>query len=227
MTLVTNKHLLPVYDKPMIFYPLETLKSAGIKDIMIITGPESTGDFLKLLGSGKDYGVSLTYRVQDEAGGIAQALGLCERFVGGEKVAVILGDNVLEEDLSHAARKFESLDGAMVFLKEVPDAERFGVAVVQSGKITKIVEKPKEFISSYAVTGIYFYDSDVFSKIRTLKPSARGELEITDVNNSYLRESRLNYGVLKGFWTDAGTIESLQRASELARKKKNGEKEKR
>jgi glucose-1-phosphate thymidylyltransferase len=223
MTLVTNKHLLPVYDRPMVYYPLQTLKDAGITDIMLITGPENAGDFLKLLGSGKGLGVRLTYRVQDEAGGIAQALGLCRDFADGEKCMVVLGDNIVEDNLRGPVQKFDKGgDGAMIFLKEVPDPHRFGVAEVKGGKIVSIEEKPKRPKSHYAQTGVYLYGPDVFDIIGTLKPSGRGELEITDVNNAYLRQGRLSYALLKGFWTDAGTVESLHRATDLVKEKLAG-----
>ncbi len=220
MTLVTNKHLLPVYDRPMIYYPLQTLKDAGVLDIMIVTGPENAGDFLRLLGSGKNLGVRLTYRVQDEAGGIAQAVGMCRDFVGKEKCMVVLGDNLIGDDLAADARAFEkSKFGAKIFLKEVPDPQRFGVAQLDADKVTKIDEKPASPKSNYAVTGVYLYDSTVFDAIATLKPSGRGELEITDVNNHYIRQGKMTYALLKGGWTDAGTVESLFNASALAKRK--------
>jgi len=215
MTLVTNKHLLPVYDKPMVFYPLETLKKAGLDDILIVTGPENAGDFLKLLGSGKSLGVRLTYRVQDEAGGIAQALGLAEHFVDGDSCAVILGDNIFQDDFSSEIKSFKS--GGRIFLKEVSDPARFGVPEIRGGKIASIEEKPKQPKSSYAVAGLYLYDAEVFSIIKKLKPSHRGELEITDVNNYYLSKSALSHSFVKGFWSDAGTVDSLMHAAELVK----------
>ncbi len=225
MTLVTNKHLLPVYDRPMIFFPLQTLKDAGITEIMIITGPENAGDFIKLLGSGKNFGLHLTYRVQDEAGGIAQALGMCEDFVGKERCMVVLGDNIIEDNLARDAHEFEkSSYGAKIFLKEVPDAHRFGVAELSGDRIIGIEEKPKNPKTNYAVTGIYLYDASVFNIIKTLRPSARGELEITDVNNAYIKAGRMSYSILKGFWSDAGTVESLARASKLVMEKATGKK---
>lgn len=221
MTLVTNKHLLPVYNKPMIYYPLYTFINAGIKEIMIITGKEHAGAVMELLGSGKDFGVKFTYRLQDEAGGIAQALGLCEQFVDGDKVAVILGDNVFEDNIKEFAENFKkNNDECMLFLKEVPDAHRFGVAEIDKNhNIISIEEKPKAPKSNLAVTGLYMYDSKVFEQIRTLKPSARNELEITDINNWYVKRGKTKAVILKGFWSDAGTVESLYRASEFLRKK--------
>jgi len=218
MTLVTNKHLLPVYDRPMVYYPIQTLKEAGVTDIMIVTGPENAGDFLKLLGSGKGLGVRLTYRVQDEAGGIAQAVALCRDFVGKEKCMVVLGDNIIEDNLKSEAESFEKSElGAKVFLKKVPDPQRFGVAELKGDKVVGIEEKPAKPKTDYAVTGVYMYDSSVFDAIVTLKPSGRGELEITDVNNYFIGKSRMAYAILAGGWTDAGTVESLYRASELAK----------
>lgn len=215
LTRVTNKHLLPIYDKPMIFYPLQKLIDAGITDILIVSGPEHSGHFLRLLGSGKNFNVKFTYEIQDEAGGIAQALALAEDFADGQNVAVILGDNIFESDFSRDILSFK--EGAKVFLKETADAKRFGVATLQGDKVLGIEEKPKHPKSRYAVTGIYLYDAKVFDIIRTLKPSGRGELEITDVNNHYIRKGQLGYSLVKGFWTDAGTIETLYRASTLIR----------
>ncbi|MGC8970841.1 MAG: sugar phosphate nucleotidyltransferase [bacterium] len=218
LTKVTNKHLLPVGKYPMIFYPIYRLKQAGIEDILIVTGREHMGDVIELLGSGRDFGVEFTYRVQDEAGGIAQALGLAEHFVNGGRCVVILGDNIFEDDITPYVRSFErQIEGAKILLKEVPDPQRFGVPEIKDGRILKIEEKPKEPKSNFAVTGIYMYDSKVFNIIKTLKPSARGELEITDVNNAYLRDGALTYDILKGWWTDAGTPESLFRANELCK----------
>lgn len=214
LTDVTNKHLLPVYNKPMIYYPIDTLRKAGIKKIMIVTGREHAGNFLNLLGSGRALGCSFYYALQDDAGGIAQALSLTEDFVGDDDVTVILGDNIILDDVSSYVSSFRG--GARIFLKEVDSPERFGVPVFVSKKdITMIEEKPKQPKSRYAVTGIYQYDSTVFEKISKLRPSGRGELEITDVNNAYLKDKKLDYVVLKEPWLDAGTIESLFKASKL------------
>jgi glucose-1-phosphate thymidylyltransferase len=222
LTKVTNKHLLPVYDKPMIYYPIETLVRAGIRDILIVTGGNSSGDFLKLLGNGKQFGLKhINYTYQEGEGGIAQALGLAEHFVGDDKVVVILGDNILQEDITPYVRRFDMQpEGARVLLKKVPDPERFGVATFKNGKITDIVEKPAKPKSSFAVVGVYMYDENVFGFIKTLKPSRRGELEITDVNNWYLKRGQLEYDVMKGFWTDAGQFESLYRANMLVARQK-------
>ena len=218
LTQVTNKHLLPVGRYPMIFYPIYKLKKAGINEILIVTGREHMGDVIELLGSGKDFGVEFTYKVQDEAGGIAQALGLARHFVNGDKCVVILGDNIFEDDITSYVKEFEEQkEGAKVLLKEVPDPQRFGVPEFKDGKIIAIEEKPKEPKSNFAVTGIYMYDSEVFEIIKTLKPSWRGELEITDVNNAYIKKGTLTYNILKGWWTDAGTPESLFRANELCK----------
>ena len=219
ITKVTNKHLLPVYNQPMIYYPLQTLVAMGIEDILIVSGPEHAGHFLNLLGSGRDFGVRLSYEVQEESGGIAQALGLADNFAAGSAVAVILGDNIFQErdQFSVLAKRFIKQErGAQVFLKEVADAHRFGVAEVQKDKIVGIEEKPKQPKSNLAVTGLYLYDSRVFEIIRQLKPSARGELEITDVNNAYIKEGTMSYGIVQGGWTDAGTFDSLLRANQLA-----------
>jgi len=217
LTRVTNKHLLPVYDKPMIFYPIECLLNAGIERILIVTGGEHAGDFLKLLGNGKHLGIrELHYTYQEGEGGIADALKLAEDFVDGEKLCVILGDNIIERNIRHAvADFFTQRSGAKVILKEVPDPQRFGVARIEDGRIVEIIEKPKEPTSNLAVTGIYMYDADVFDICRTLVPSKRGELEITDVNNAYLRRGDLTWDLLEGWWTDAGTITSLYRANRL------------
>jgi glucose-1-phosphate thymidylyltransferase len=219
LTRVTNKHLLPIYNKPMIYYPLHTLVDAGIEDILIVTGGSSAGDFLRLLRNGKDFGLhQLNFAYQEGEGGIADALRLAEYFARGEKVCVILGDNIIEGSVRAARQKFEKQErGAKVLLKEVPDPERFGVPVLENGRIIRIEEKPKKPASQYAVIGIYFYDQTVFDRIRTLKPSGRQEYEITDVNNSYLAESQLTHEILEGWWTDAGTFESLWRASNLVR----------
>jgi glucose-1-phosphate thymidylyltransferase len=218
LTKVTNKHLLPVYDKPMIFYPIQTLINAGIKEIMIVSGRGHAGHFLELLGSGADHGVHFTYEIQEQAGGIAQALSLAEDFVDGDSVTVILGDNIFQDDIKEDVANFN--DGARIFLKEVSDAHRFGVAELKGDKVIGIEEKPKEPKSNFAVTGLYIYDSKVFSAIKTLKPSGRGELEITDVNNYYINKGVMKYGVLEGFWSDAGTFESLLRASIMVKNSK-------
>jgi glucose-1-phosphate thymidylyltransferase len=221
LTRVTNKHLLPIYDKPMIYYPLQILVDAGIDDILIVTGGSSAGDFLRLLRNGKDFGLhQLNFAYQEGEAGIADALRLAEHFAGEQKICVILGDNIIEGDIRQAAQQFEKQErGARILLKEVPDPERFGVPVLENGKIVRIEEKPKVPGSSYAVTGIYFYDWTVFDRIRNLKPSGRKEYEITDVNNSYLRDGQLAHDILKGWWTDAGTFESLWRASNMVREK--------
>jgi glucose-1-phosphate thymidylyltransferase len=218
LTKVTNKHLLPVARKPMIYYPIERLTGAGIEEILIVTGTEHMGDVVGLLGSGREFGCRFTYKVQDEAGGIAQALGLAENFVGSARMCVILGDNVFEDSLASAAESYRALpEGqAQVFLKEVPDPQRFGVAELVDGRIAGIVEKPAEPKSNLAVTGIYMYGSEVFDIVRTLRPSGRGELEISDVNQHYVEQGRMHFSMFQGWWTDAGTFESLARASELA-----------
>jgi glucose-1-phosphate thymidylyltransferase len=221
LTLVTNKHLLPVYDRPMIYFPIQTLLNAGIKDILIVTGGEHAGDFLKLLRNGKQLGIRhLEYAYQEGEGGIADALKLAEEFADGGKICVVLGDNIIEGNIKRAAGDFFTQNsGAKILLKEVPDPERFGVAELADapphGRITRIVEKPSNPASNFAVTGIYFYDFRVFEICRTLKPSRRNELEITDVNNAYLESGELTYSVLEGWWTDAGTVESLHRASRM------------
>jgi glucose-1-phosphate thymidylyltransferase len=218
LTLVTNKHLLPVYDKPMIYYPIECLLNAGIDEILIVTGGEHAGDFLKLLKNGKHLGVKhLEYAYQEGEGGIADALKLAEEFADGGKICVILGDNIIEGDIRRASGEFfTQRTGAKLLLKQVPDAQRFGVVRFDDeGRIAEIVEKPENPPSDKAVIGVYFYDADVFEICRTLKPSDRGELEITDVNNAYLERGDLTYDLLEGWWTDAGTFESLHRASNL------------
>lgn len=221
LTRVTNKHLLPVYDKPMIFYPLQTLVDAGIRDILIVTGGQNAGDFLRLLQNGKEFGLQqLSFAYQEGEGGIADALRLAEPWAKGDKICVVLGDNIIESDVREAADNFEREEkGAMVMLKKVPDPERFGVAVIEKGRIVRIEEKPKKPLSSYAVIGIYFYDATVFDRIRGLKPSRRGEYEITDINNSYIADGTLRHSVLDGWWTDAGTFESLWHASSMVREK--------
>ncbi len=218
LTAVTNKHLLPVARKPMIYYPIEKLTGAGIAEILIVTGTEHMGDVVGLLGSGREFGCRFTYKVQDEAGGIAQALGLAQNFCGSSRMCVILGDNVFEDSLAPAVERFGNMDDASahVMLKQVPDPQRFGVAEVVGGRIVGIEEKPSAPKSDLAVTGVYMYGPEVFEIVRTLKPSGRGELEISDVNQHYASQNELTYDMLDGWWTDAGTFESLQRASELA-----------
>ena len=216
LTKVTNKHLLGIGQKPMIYYPIEKLTSIGIEQILIVTGVEHMGDVVSLLGSGREFGCQFTYKVQDEAGGIAQALALAEDFSHGNSLVVILGDNIFERDLKEYADGFiAQKTGARLLLKQVPDPQRFGVARVSGDRVVGIDEKPEKPASDYAVTGVYFYDASVFDIIRTLKPSGRGELEITDVNNAYIAKGQLAYDILDGWWTDAGTFESLNKASEL------------
>ena len=217
LTKVTNKHLLPIYDKPMIYYPIETLVQAGIRDIMIVTGGNSAGDFLRLLGNGSDFGLKdIYYTYQEGEGGIADALKLCEHFAENERIAVILGDNIIKDDISPYVRAFEKqTSGARILLKHVEDPERFGVPELDGDRIVHIEEKPEKPKSDYAVTGIYMYDSRVFDFCRDLKPSSRGELEITDVNNAYIDAGDMYYDVLDGWWTDAGQFESLYRATQL------------
>lgn len=221
LTKVTNKHLLPVYNKPMIYYPIETLVWAGIKDILLVTGGNSAGDFLRLLGNGKEFGLKhFNYAYQEGEGGIADALSLAEHFADGDKIAVILGDNIVEDNLTPFVEQFrKQKSGARILLKEVQDPQRFGVAEIKGKNIVKIVEKPKNPTSSYAVVGVYMYDSSIFDLIRPLKPSKRGELEITDVNNAYLKRGDLEFNILKGYWTDAGTFDSLYRAGCLVAEK--------
>lgn len=214
-TKVTNKHLLPVYNKPMIYYPLYTLINAGLRDILIVSGVEHAGDFLRLLGSGKEFGARFTYEIQDEATGIAHALSLAEDFVDADKLVAVLGDNIFQDNIkSHIVDFLDSSDGAKIFLKQIKDANRFGVAEIKNDKIISIDEKPKKLKSNYAVTGLYMYDKNVFSIIKNLKPSKRGEYEVTDVNNEYIKRGKMSYAILKGFWSDAGTFDSLLRASE-------------
>jgi glucose-1-phosphate thymidylyltransferase len=217
LTKVTNKHLLPIYDKPMIYYPIQTLVNAGITDILIVTGGKNAGDFLRLLGNGKEFGLKhVNYTYQEGEGGIAEALGLAEFFADGQPICVILGDNIIETNVCKAADDFRKQGaGAKIILKQVTDAERFGVVEIQGDRIIGIEEKPKAPKSNLAVIGIYFYDASVFEKIKRLKPSGRGELEITDVNNFYIQEGSLTYETIDGWWTDAGTFESLLRASNL------------
>ncbi len=221
LTKVTNKHLLPVYNKPMIYYPIGTLKYAGITDILIISGKGHAGHFLDLLGSGSDFGVNFSYEIQEEAGGIAQALGLAERFADNDAVAVILGDNIFQskKEIARGISVFKNNPrGAKIFLKSVSDAHRFGVATVRGDRVLEIIEKPAKPKSPYAVTGLYLYDEKVFSIIKELKPSKRGELEITDVNNRYIKWNEMKYSIIKEEWTDAGTFPSLLRAGVLVKK---------
>jgi glucose-1-phosphate thymidylyltransferase len=220
LTKVTNKHLLPVYDKPMIFYPIRALVNAGVTEIMLVTGGNNAGDFLKLLGNGKEFGLKhLNYSYQEGEGGIADALRLAEHFVEGEPICVILGDNIIEGNIACAADAFgKQRQGAKILLKEVKSPQRFGVPILEGNRVVKIEEKPQNPRSSYAVTGMYFYDARVFDIIKTLKPSGRGELEITDVNNAYIADGTLTWDLLEGWWTDAGTMESLHLANQLVAK---------
>ncbi len=222
LTLITNKHLLPVYDKPMIYYPIEKLVEAGIDDIILVTGGNYAGDFLRLLGNGKEFNLShINYVYQKGEGGIAEALGLCEHYAKDDSVAVILGDNIFEDSIKAAVQEYSKTNrGGRIFLKEVHDPQRFGVAELHGEKVVGIEEKPKNPKSNFAVTGIYMYDAEVFEVIKTLKPSGRGELEITDVNNYYIRKNAMKYEFMKGWWTDAGTFESLFHANELVAKSK-------
>jgi glucose-1-phosphate thymidylyltransferase len=217
LTRVTNKHLLPVYNKPMVNYPIQTLVNAGIHEILLVTGGKNAGDFLRLLGNGRDFGLKhLNYTYQEGEGGIAEALGLAEHFADDGPICVVLGDNIIENDICQAVENFKKQKaGAKILLKEVEDADRFGVAEIRGDRVVGIEEKPKKPKSNYAVVGIYLYDATVFEKIRRLKPSGRGELEITDVNNFYIDEGKLTYEILDGWWTDAGTFESLLRANNL------------
>jgi glucose-1-phosphate thymidylyltransferase len=217
LTKITNKHLLPIYDKPMIYYPIQTLVDAGIRDLMVVTGGRNSGDFLRLLSNGKEFGLKhINYTYQEGEGGIADALALTEHFADRNKICVILGDNIIEGSIKDAVRDFQQQErGAKILLKKVEDAERFGVAEINGDRIVGIEEKPARPKSNYAVTGIYMFDETVFDKTRTLKPSARGELEITDVNNAYIREGTMTFSYLEGWWTDAGTFESLLRAANL------------
>ena len=217
LTKITNKHLLPIYDKPMVYYPIQTLVDAAITDIMLVTGGRNSGDFLRLLGNGKEFGLKhLNYTYQEGEGGIAEALALAEHFADGDQVCVILGDNLIEGNIRASVEEFKKQKrGARTFLKKVADADRFGVAELGGDRILGIEEKPKNPKSDLAVTGIYLYDASVFDKCRELKPSNRGELEITDVNNAYIREGTMTFSILEGWWTDAGTFESLLRAANL------------
>ncbi len=223
LTSITNKHLLPVWDKPMIYYPIKTLVDAGIRDVMIVTGGNNAGDFLRLLGNGKELGLKhIEYAYQKGEGGIADALRLTEDFIDGDKSVIVLGDNIIEKSIKKFVDRFKAQDnGARILIKKVPDPERFGVVEFNKKKnrIIKIAEKPRKPKTHYAVTGIYMYDGRVFDIVKSLKPSARGELEITDVNNAYIKHGQMEYDVLSGFWTDSGTFESLLRASNLVAKK--------
>ena len=221
LTRITNKHLLPVYNKPMIYYPIQTLVAAGIKDIMIVTGGNNAGDFLRLLGNGQEFGLKhINYTYQRGEKGIADALSLTEHFAGGQKIVVILGDNIIEKPIKNYVQRFSrQAQGARILIKQVTNPERFGVVYLRNNKIITISEKPKKPKSNYIVTGIYMYDKQVFDIIRTLKPSWRRELEITDVNNTYLKKGQLCYDVLEGYWTDCGLAETLYRATSLVRNK--------
>ncbi|MBI4464592.1 MAG: NTP transferase domain-containing protein [Acidobacteria bacterium] len=217
LTKITNKHLLPVYNEPMIYFPIRQLVEAGIRDILLVTGGQNAGDFLRLLGNGEDFGLrQLNYAYQVGEGGIADALRLAEPFADGDPICVILGDNILEESIAPMVERFRQRpEGAHIVLKEVPDPNRFGVPVLENGRILRVEEKPAHPASPYAVIGVYFYDNTVFDRVAKLVPSARGELEITDLNNSYLQEGKLAYSILEGWWTDAGTFESLCLATNL------------
>ena len=218
LTRVTNKHLLPVGNYPMVYYPIFKLKEAGIEEILIVTGKEHAGAIVNLLGSGYEMGLRFTYRIQDQASGIAQALGLGENFVGGDRCVVILGDNIFSSSIIPFVQRYISQGyGTKILIKEVPDPHRYGVAELRGDRIVSIEEKPKHPKSNYCVTGIYMYDASVFNIIKALKPSDRGELEITDVNNEYIRRGTMTYDILQGWWTDAGTFESLARSNELVR----------
>jgi glucose-1-phosphate thymidylyltransferase len=217
LTKITNKHLLPVFNEPMVYYPIRTLVDGGIRDILLVTGGQNAGDFLRLLGNGEAFGLrQLHYAYQVGEGGIADALRLAEPFADGDPLCVILGDNIVEKGIRHIVEEFRNkTQGAHIVLKEVPDPGRFGVPVFENGRIVRVEEKPEKPASNFAVIGIYFYDSTVFERITKLVPSGRGELEITDLNNSYLAEGRLSYSILDGWWTDAGTFESLRVATNL------------
>ncbi len=223
LTKITNKHLLPVFSRPMIYYPIQTLVDAGIKDILIVTGGMHAGEFLRLLGNGKEFGLKhINYTYQEGEGGIAEALKLAEHFAEDDRIVVILGDNIIEKSIRDCVNDFiKQKSGAKILLKEVKDPERFGVAELKGERIAGIEEKPAKPKSRYAVTGIYMYDNNVFNIIKTLKPSHRGELEITDVNNAYIKRGELTYSILDGWWTDAGTFESLLRANNLVAEKES------
>jgi glucose-1-phosphate thymidylyltransferase len=220
LTTITNKHLLPIYNKPMIFYPIQTLVNAGIEDILIVTGGNSAGDFLRLLKNGADFGLKrLNYAYQEGEGGIADALALAEHFAEGEPICVVLGDNIIEKNINDSVADYlKQKDGAKILLKEVNDPQRFGVPEIDGNRILNIEEKPKQPKSNYAVIGIYMYDNTVFDIINGLEPSQRGELEITDVNNDYIKRGNLTWGKIEGWWTDAGTFDSLLSASKLVAK---------
>ena len=224
LTKITNKHLLPIYDKPMIYYPIQTLVEAGILEVLVVTGGRNAGDFLRLLANGKEFGLKqINYAYQEGEGGIAEALALAEHFAEGESICVILGDNLIEGSIAEAAQDFAKQEtGAKILLKEVPDASRFGVAELDGDRIIGIEEKPEHPKTNLAVTGIYMYDATVFEKCRHLKPSRRGELEITDVNNAYIREGTMSFNYLSGWWTDAGTFDSLRRATNLVAETRTG-----
>ncbi len=217
LTKITNKHLLPVYDKPMVTYPIASLVNAGIKDILVVTGGNNPGDFLRLLGNGKEYGVeNINYAYQEGEGGIADALSLAENHAAGDPICVVLGDNIIEKNFVAAAKAYKTQgSGAKILLKKVDNPSRFGVPVIEDHRVVRIIEKPSDPPSQYAVTGIYMYDSQVFDFIKTLSPSERGELEITDVNNLYIKQGIMTWNELDGWWTDAGTFDSLLRASNL------------
>lgn len=224
LTKITNKHLLPIYDKPMIYYPIQTLVDAGIEEVLVVTGGRNAGDFLRLLANGKEFGLrSINYAYQEGEGGIAEALALAEHFADGDRICVVLGDNIIEGSIRGAVEAFEKQEsGAKILLKQVQDAERFGVAELLDGRVVGIEEKPRAPKSDFAVTGFYLYDHSVFNKCRVLKPSARGELEISDVNNAYIREGTMTFDFLEGWWTDAGTFESLLRAQHLVASSRSG-----
>jgi glucose-1-phosphate thymidylyltransferase len=222
LTKVTNKHLLPVYDQPMVYYPIQRLVEAGIRDILVVTGGQHAGDFLRLLGDGRQFGLKrINYTYQEGEGGIAQALGLARHFARGKRLVVILGDNIFEKSLKPYVDRFRrQKSGGRVLLKRVDDPHRFGVASLSKGRIASIIEKPRRPATKLAVTGVYMYDQRVFDIVKTLKPSRRGEMEITDVNNAYVRDGALEYDVLSGWWTDSGTFESLFRANRLVAKQR-------
>ena len=228
LTRISNKHLLPVYCKPMIYYPIQTLVDAGIKDILIVTGGNHAGEFLRLLGNGNQFGLKhINYTYQEGEGGIAEALRLAEHFADSDRIVVMLGDNIIEKGIKEYVDKFRiQASGARILIKKVDDPHRFGVAALNGKKVVSIEEKPKKPKSNYAVTGIYMYDNQVFDIIKTLKPSGRGELEITDVNNAYLKRKELEYSILSGWWTDSGTFDSLLRASNLVARKEQSVKRK-
>jgi glucose-1-phosphate thymidylyltransferase len=227
LTKITNKHLLPVYDRPMIYYPIQTLVEAGIDEILIVTGGNKAGDFLQLLGNGKEFGLKhLNYTYQQGEGGIAEALSLAQDFADGSPIVVVLGDNIIEKSIAAAVKRFRHQGGgAKILLKEVHDPHRFGVPTLDGDRVVRIDEKPENPASNYAVTGLYMYDASVFEIIKPLKPSRRGELEITDVNNAYIERGEMTWELLDGWWTDAGTFESLHLASKLVAEKREQEKQ--